>query len=79
MKCNVGGADMIARLVIGAVLLVVGVVVPMSIVWQAIVLAVAAIVLVTGIVHYCPANALLGLDSCARHRQQSHESHSPSK
>lgn len=66
MKCNVGGVDMIARLVIGAVLLIVAFLVPMNALWQTVALVVGVIALLTGIVRYCPANALLGLNTCAR-------------
>jgi disulfide bond formation protein DsbB len=70
MKCNVGGMDMATRLVGGVILLIVGFFVPMSAALQTVVFVVAAIALVTGIVHYCPANALLGLNTCAQ--QESH-------
>jgi disulfide bond formation protein DsbB len=72
MKCNVGGMDMVARLVGGVILLIIGFFVPMNIALQVVVFVVAAIALVTGIVHYCPANALLGLNTCARQQQESH-------
>lgn len=73
MKCNVGGMDMAARLVIGAILLVVALVVPMNAVWQTVVLVLAAIGLVTGAIRYCPLNALLGFNSCAQ-KQEPHQS-----
>jgi len=63
MKHNVGGVDMVARLIIGVVLIAVAVAVPMSTVWQVVLYLVAAVALVTGIVRYCPANALLGIDT----------------
>lgn len=64
MKCNVGGADRSARLVIGVGLLLVAVFVPMATVWRAIIYAVAAIALITAVIRYCPANSLLGLNTC---------------
>jgi hypothetical protein len=67
MKCNVGGIDMAVRLIVGVALVVVGLSVPMSIVWQVVVFVIAAIALVTGLIRYCPANALMGLNTCARH------------
>ena len=70
MKCNVGGMDMAARIVGGVILLGIGFIVPMNAALQVAVFVVAAIALVTGIVHYCPANALLGLNTCAQ--QESH-------
>ena len=71
MKCNVGGMDMAARLIGGVILLVLGFAIPMSTMWQTVVFVVAAIALVTGIVRYCPANALLGFSSCAKQSQES--------
>jgi hypothetical protein len=64
MKCNVGGVDMVVRLVAGAILLVVALAVPMGPVWQTVVLVLATIGLVTGAIRFCPLNALLGINSC---------------
>ncbi len=66
MKCNVGKVDMTARFIIGILLLVVGFAVPLSAVWQRVVLALGAIALVTGAIRYCPVNALLGLNTCKK-------------
>ena len=59
MKCNVGGMDRIARLTLGVVLLIIGFLAPLEPIWQA-----AAIALLTGIFRFCPANALLGINTC---------------
>ena len=72
MKCNVGGIDMGARLVIGAVLLVTGFTLPLSAVWQTVVFALATIALITGLVRYCPINSLIGLNTCAQQKEESH-------
>ena len=64
MKPNVGGIDRIARIVIGIVLLVVGLAAPVGTTWQIVALVVAAIALVTATVRFCPANAILGINSC---------------
>jgi hypothetical protein len=72
MKCNVGGMDMTARLIIGAVLLVVGLAVPLNAIWQTVVLVLAAIALLTGVLSYCPLNTLLGLNTC-RPRNEQHK------
>lgn len=64
MKRNVGGIDRTGRFIIGTVLLVVGLVAPVEIGWRIAALVVAAIALVTAIVRFCPANALLGIDTC---------------
>lgn len=74
MQKNVGGADRVARLVIGSVLLVVGVAgyaglvglavgpVPQALASLLVVL-VGAILLVTGITRWCPLNRLFGIDT----------------
>lgn len=64
MKRNVGGIDRIARIVIGIVLLVVGVAAPIGMTWQIVALVIAAIALVTATVRFCPANAILGINTC---------------
>lgn len=64
MQCNVGGADRAARLVIGAGLLGGGLLVTDDARWRAAMLAGSAIALGTAVTRYCPANALLGVDTC---------------
>ena len=73
MKCNVGGIDRILRIVVGAALIIVALLVPMSLIFQLILFAVAAVALVTAMVRFCPANALFGLNSCAIPDRESHE------
>ncbi len=69
MKCNVGGIDMAARLIIGAVLLIAAFTVTMSSLWQTVILVIAAIALVSGIIRFCPLNALLGFNTCTAKKQ----------
>lgn len=64
MKRNVGGIDRIARIVIGIVLLVVGLAAPIGMTWQVVALVIAAVALVTATVRFCPANAILGINTC---------------
>jgi membrane protein implicated in regulation of membrane protease activity len=64
MKRNVGGIDRIARIVIGIVLLVVGLAAPIGMTWQIVALVIAAVALVTATVRFCPANAILGINTC---------------
>ena len=66
MKCNVGGIDRTGRIAIGIVLLLVGLAAPLDMIWRIVVLIVAAIALLTGIVRFCPANAILGINTCER-------------
>ena len=63
MKANVGGMDRGVRIVLGLILL------PLA--WFAlsgtlaiIAYVVAGVALVTALVRFCPANAILGIDTC---------------
>lgn len=71
MKCNVGGADRTARLVLGAVLIVLNLAGILSGTVALIGWIVAAIALVTAFVRFCPANAMLGINSCGRSEEAS--------
>jgi hypothetical protein len=63
MKCNVGGTDRAVRILLGLVLIPVGYFALSGVLaWLA--YAVGAIGLVTGVVRFCPANALFGVDTC---------------
>jgi len=66
MKCNVGGADRTFRFVLGAALIGVGLFVEMSEGLGIAAFVAAAIALITATVRYCPANAVLGIDSCRK-------------
>ena len=64
MKCNVGGADRTGRVVLGVVLLLVGLFVPaLGLTARVVLYVIAAIALITAAVRYCPATAILGIDS----------------
>ena len=64
MKCNVGKTDRIIRIVLGIILLVAGIVAPVGMTWRVVLLVIAAVALVTAIIRFCPANAIVGIDSC---------------
>ena len=64
MKPNVVGMDLNMRIVLGIALLLTGLIAPIGSFWQIVALVVAAIALVTAIVRFCPANALLGINTC---------------
>jgi hypothetical protein len=64
MKPNVGGMDRSARIALGILLLVIGLAAPVGAMWQIVLLVVAAVALVTAAVRFCPANALLGINTC---------------
>ena len=71
MERNVGGMDRTARLVLGPLLAVVGLAVVFDVVSTNVYLggalvAVGAILLVTGAVQQCPINSLLGVNTCPR-------------
>ncbi|MEF8757419.1 MAG: DUF2892 domain-containing protein [Halobacteriales archaeon] len=77
MKLNVGGGERTARLVVGALLLVVGLagyagMVPVAVgpfpqFLTSVVLALVGLILVvTGAVRFCPLNALFGRNSARR-------------
>jgi hypothetical protein len=70
MKCNVGGIDRNSRIVVGIVLLVVGIAAPIEMTWRIVALVIAAIALLTAIVRFCPANALLGCNTCKEEKKQ---------
>jgi disulfide bond formation protein DsbB len=63
MKLNVGGMDRTARFIVGVVLVLVAALAPLDMVWRIVAGVVAAVALVTGAVQFCPANALLGIDT----------------
>ena len=68
MKINVGTPDRIARMVIGAVLVLLPFVSGLALfanplwLWASIV--VGAVLIVTAIVRFCPLYAILGLSTC---------------
>lgn len=61
---NVGGWDRVVRLILGVVLVLLGIMGVLKGALAIIGYVVAAIALITGIVTYCPANALLGINTC---------------
>lgn len=64
MKCNVGGIDRTGRIVLGIALLIVGLFAPIGATWQIVALVIAGIALVTAAVRFCPANAIMGINTC---------------
>ncbi len=63
MKLNVGGMDRTARFIVGVVLVAVAVFAPIGMPWRIAAAVIAVIALATASVRYCPANALLGIDT----------------
>ena len=64
MTCNVGGSDRVLRFAAGVVLLLLAGFVVETMFWRIVLLAIAAIALITGFVRYCPLNRAFGLNSC---------------
>ncbi len=63
MKLNVGGMDRSARIIVGIALVAIAALVPIDTTWRIAAAVVAAVALVTAAVRFCPANALLGIDT----------------
>ena len=59
MQANIGGMDKIARIVVGLALLAMTVVGPKTM-WG----LVGVVPLATGLLNFCPAYTLLGINSC---------------
>ena len=67
MKCNVGGVDRVIRILGGSVIGAYGIWWgPTTGGWHIVLYVVAAVALTTGILKFCPASALFGIDTCQR-------------
>ncbi|HEU4684224.1 MAG TPA: DUF2892 domain-containing protein [Nitrospira sp.] len=64
MTCNVGGIERPIRMVLGILLIGIGAFTDLPAAGMAAALIVGAVALVTGAIGYCPAWALLGLNTC---------------
>ena len=66
MNCNIGKTDRLLRVALGVVLVIVGVVTSGS---QGIIIGVVGLVpLGTGLMGYCPAYTLFGINTCKHHQ-----------
>lgn len=65
MQSNVGGTDRTVRIVLGLVLLPLSYLV-LSGILSAAGYVVGGIALITGLIRFCPVNAMLGIDTCTR-------------
>jgi hypothetical protein len=63
MSCNVGGIDRAVRIILGAALLCVAFLHVATGTWAIVFYVVGGIALVTGLVGYCPAWSLLGINT----------------
>ncbi|MEN6372000.1 MAG: DUF2892 domain-containing protein [Armatimonadota bacterium] len=66
MECNVGGADRIARIGIGAALLGTGFLVPISKPLKVAAGIAGTVGLITGLARYCPVSRAFHLNTCSR-------------
>lgn len=64
LSANVGGLDRGMRLALGIVLIALAFFDVFSGTWAIIAYIVGAIALITGIIKFCPANALFGINTC---------------
>ncbi len=64
MTCNVGGIERPIRIVLGLALVTVGAFAELPVVGMAVALVAGAIALVTGVIGFCPAWALLSVNTC---------------
>ena len=64
MKSNVGGKDRAARYIIGGAGLAIAALAPIAPRWKLLSGIIGAIGLTTASTQYCPANALMHLDTC---------------
>lgn len=64
LSANVGGLDRGMRLVLGIVLIALAFFNVFSGTWAIIAYTIGAIALITGIIKFCPANALFGINTC---------------
>ena len=63
MTTNVGGADQVIRLVLGIVLLALGFLHVVSGMWAIAAYIIGAVALVTGVVRFCPAWTVFGINT----------------
>ena len=66
LSLNVGGFDQVFRIILGAVLIVLAYFGILSGTGAIIAYVVAAIALITGIIKFCPLNALIGINTCKK-------------
>ena len=64
MKCNVGSADRIVRVVLGLALVALGLFVIPAGAWKWILIVIGAVSFVTGLASRCPAYMLFKVNTC---------------
>ena len=66
LSLNVGGFDQVFRIILGVVLIALAYFGILSGTGAIIAYVVAAIALITGIIKFCPLNALIGINTCKK-------------
>jgi len=69
MASNVGIADQVVRLVVGVALLVLGLSHLVTGAWAIAAYTLGAIALITGLMRFCPAWSVLGINTCSAGRK----------
>jgi hypothetical protein len=64
MTCNLGGVERSIRIAVGLALVAAGAFADLPPIAMGVALAVGIIALVTGVIGYCPAWSLLGINTC---------------
>ena len=65
MKCNVGGTERSIRIGAGLLAVGIGLFAGLSSTIAGVVLGAGAILLITGMVRFCPLSALFGINTCS--------------
>jgi len=64
MKANLGMMDRSVRAVVGAVALAAGLLAGLAVPWNYVADGVGAVLLVTSVIKFCPAYAIVGASTC---------------
>jgi phage shock protein PspC (stress-responsive transcriptional regulator) len=66
MKSNVGGIDSTVRLIAGFALVILGIFGGLASPWNLAAMGVGAVLILTGLVKFCPAYAIAGANTCSK-------------
>ncbi|MDX8413046.1 MAG: DUF2892 domain-containing protein [Mariprofundales bacterium] len=70
MNANLGSVDRIIRLILGLSLIAAGVVAGYQEPWNWVALGVGAVMAITASIKFCPAYALIGVNTCGCNNEQ---------
>jgi len=66
MKANLGSADRVIRFVLGLALIGIGFLAGLASPWNWVALIVGVVLAVTASIKFCPAYAIIGVNTCAK-------------